>query len=178
MIEQPSLPSIGRVALRAIVAEVGRDMVRIAGTNKVVYVTIIAEQREILVLIVHMAPIAGRRKVRTCERKSCRCVIECRGSPAIRSVARLTIRRVICREVIGRLCCAVCLAMTGNASCICSRKDLIAVTGDTARRRVSTLQWKGSPAMVESLPPCKVGYFMTISAASRETGRNMVGCIR
>ena len=129
-----------------------RLVVRICGAVVVLHVTGVAVSRNIDVVVVHVALVAGHGRVRASERELRLIVIEGCGNPRRRVVAHFTLLRESYLCVIGVVGVVEVGQMTGHTRRVCQFVISVNVTLRTLQRGMGTRQSPSSLAMVELCP--------------------------
>lgn len=149
VVEHSSLPGIRGMAGLASGGESSSLVVRVRGVVVILLVTGITIRRNVYVIVVHMALVAGHGSVRTSEGENCFTVIKGCWNPRRRVVAHFTLLRKSYLRMVGVVGVLEIRQVTGNTSCVRQLVISIDVTLRTLQCGMGAGQRKAGAVVVE-----------------------------
>ena len=149
VVEHSSLPGIRGMAGLASGGESGSPVVRVRGVVVILLVTGITIRRNVYVVVVHMALVAGHGRVRTGEGELSLTMIERCGNPRSSVVTHFALLRKSYLRMVGVVGVLEIRQVTGNTSCVRQLVISIDVTLRTSQCGMGAGQQKAGSVMVE-----------------------------
>jgi hypothetical protein len=177
MIESRRLPGARRVAARAGLRKIRRDVIRIRRALKIALMAGEAVRRRAGEAIVHVTQIACYGEMRAGERKLRAVVIEVRRQPGVNRMARQAIVRKIAGNVVRIRRSLKIRLVTGETIFRCAGKAIIDVALAASHRNVRALQWKSRRVVIERRWLPHAGG-VAARASMRKICRRMIGIRR